>query len=168
MAIQLLGVLPKMDDLFFQLNNHVFSCRVAGLLIRNGYILMQDNGNANLLMFPGGHIKYGEKSQIALLREFKEESEYPIKIDTFLGWEEIFFQWKELKTHQVCAFYTISLNDFYYLNYSTAKSVSDIVGDYPFESKLIWIKKEQLISRTIYPQEVIYRLNDKLSGYLLS
>ena len=54
------------------------------------------------------------------------------------------------------------------LNYSTAKAMSDIVGDYPFESKLIWIKKEQLISRTVYPKEVIYRLNDKLSGYLLN
>lgn len=156
-----------MDDLFFRFNNQVFSCRVAGLLIQQEHILMQDNGDANLLMFPGGHIKYGEQSQCALLREFKEESDYPITINAFLGWDELIFHWKELEAHQICAFYLISLNDAHYSNYSVTKPVNDIVGDYPFKSELIWIKKHQLISRTIYPKDVINRLNDKLNGNLL-
>ena len=157
-----------MEDLFFRCNDQVFSCRVAGLLIQQDYILMQDNGAKKHLMFPGGHIKYGEPSQSALLREFKEESNYPIIINSFLGWEEYNFQWGKLKTHQVCAFYSLLLDDSYSLNYSETNSISDKVGDYSYQSKLIWIKKEQLTSRTVYPIKILNSLNDKLNGILLN
>ena len=155
-----------MQDLFFKTNNKAFSCRVSGILIKDDHILMQFNGNHKKLMFLGGHLKHGETSKYALIRELNEECNFEICVEQFLGWQEFCFDWEEMKTHQVCAFYLLSAKNFE--KDDLIKKSFDTLNNVCFESNLIWIPKSELKHSTVYPVEVLENLNALLNGKLFN
>ena len=67
---------------------HKLRIRVCGILIENDSILLVKHhsiGESNILWAPpGGGIQFGESTEDALIREFKEETGIEIYIDTFL------------------------------------------------------------------------------------
>ena len=69
-----------MKDIIYQADNYVFSYRVGGVLIHNGKILLQKVPNDDGYAFPGGHVTFGETTDVTLVREFKEELGADIQI----------------------------------------------------------------------------------------
>lgn len=60
-------------DWLFVDGNHICDVRVAGVLICGGKILVQRDHDGNEYALPGGHLKYDETLEAALIREYKEE-----------------------------------------------------------------------------------------------
>lgn len=86
-----------------------------GLLIRDGKLLVmrgydekKDNYFYRCL---GGGIEYGEKSDEALRREFKEEIDLEIDIKKFLGIEENIFTYNGKLGHEIVFYYDIDIKD---------------------------------------------------------
>jgi len=100
-----------MADILFKTNDYVFSYRVAGILIRNGKVLLQKPVNDTGYAFPGGHVNFGETNEETLVREFKEEISADINVNGLRWVGEIFFPWGDKPCHQICLYYDISLID---------------------------------------------------------
>lgn len=58
-----------MTDIIFKTEDYLFSYRVAGILVRNGKVLLQKPTNNGAYAFPGGQIAFGETNAEALIRE---------------------------------------------------------------------------------------------------
>ncbi len=56
-----------MQDILFKTESFVFSYRIAGILIRDGKILLQRPRNNDGYSIPGGHVSFGETSDKALI-----------------------------------------------------------------------------------------------------
>ncbi|HHY24608.1 MAG TPA: NUDIX domain-containing protein [Clostridiaceae bacterium] len=100
-----------MSDILFKIENYVFSCRVAGIYIRDSKVLLQKPNNDTRYAFPGGHIELGEINEDALICEFKEEIGAGIKVKKIKWAAEIFFSWGDKPCHQICLYYMIELAD---------------------------------------------------------
>lgn len=59
-------------DWLFEYEHCICHVRVTGLLLRGGFLLAQRSENVYAL--PGGHLRFGETSEEALKREYREET----------------------------------------------------------------------------------------------
>lgn len=82
------------QDWHFQTETYTCDLRVAGVLIRNGYLLVQRDTGGTEYALPGGHVQIGETTMQALLREWQEEMNTPIVCEKLLWTEECFWQWQ--------------------------------------------------------------------------
>ena len=94
---------------FFTEEKSICHFRVAGVLIRNGKIFLQRVENDYAL--PGGHVDYGETSENALVREFKEELNVDISCERLLWVEENFWKWGDKNAHGISFYYLVSLKE---------------------------------------------------------
>ncbi len=84
-----------------------FKFRVCGILEHNGkYLAVKINYN-RFYCLPGGHVELGEDTDIAVLREMREELGYPIKINRLVAINQNFFYTDEGKTFHEIGFYYI-------------------------------------------------------------
>lgn len=96
-----------MKDLQFEENGSVFNCRVNGILVKDGKVLLSKlRGDANWTTV-GGKVTFGETSEEAMLREFREEMGVAIEIDRLLGIVEHFFYFKAKVFHQYLFVYQL-------------------------------------------------------------
>jgi ADP-ribose pyrophosphatase YjhB (NUDIX family) len=79
------------QDILYRSEEFVFSYRIAGVLKQDQRILLQKPQNDVGYSIPGGHVRRGETSQEALIREFKEEIDADIHIEKLLFVGENFF-----------------------------------------------------------------------------
>ena len=98
-----------MTDIICSTNNHIFTYRVAGILIDDGKVLLQSTSDASGFAFPGGHVEFGETGEQALLREFKEEMDVDIEVKGLEWVNEVFFSWGGKPCQQICFYYRIVL-----------------------------------------------------------
>lgn len=96
-----------MADILFKTDEHVFSYRVAGILIRNGSVLLQKPVHDPGYAFPGGHVGFGETNEETLIREFREELAADITVNGLRWVGEIFFPWGGKPCHQICLYYEV-------------------------------------------------------------
>ncbi len=59
-----------MTDILFKADDYVFEVRTAGVLVKDGKILVQRDKDGNEYALPGGHIKLGETTADGLVREY--------------------------------------------------------------------------------------------------
>jgi len=141
-----------LKDWYFSDDNGVCDFRAAGVLIRNDKIFLQHVGNEYAV--PGGHVSFGETSEEALIREFKEETGADIRCGRLIWVEEVFWKWGSKKTHGIAFYYLISLvND---------KDLPDIYVEESNDSKGVmmrWVPIDDIKNLTVYPQYI----KDKIS-----
>ena len=97
-------------DWLFRDDTSLCNVRIAGVLLRDGRILLQRDKNGSEYALPGGHVQIGEETQDALKREFREEMGIDIHIDRPLWTEECFWQWGQRQAHTFTFYYLISGN----------------------------------------------------------
>lgn len=68
-------------DVKFKEKEYSFHYRVVGVIVRDNKYLIQNIGGKDYYVLPGGHVRIGESSEDALIREIKEE----LGIDIFCG-----------------------------------------------------------------------------------
>lgn len=98
-----------MRDILFKTDDYVFSYRVAGVCVRDGFVLLQNTTSDPAYAFPGGHVVLGETNEETLIREFREETGAEIKVGRLRWVAEVFFTWGNKPCHQICLYYDIDI-----------------------------------------------------------
>ena len=94
-------------DWLFKTSEYICDLRVAGVLIRNGKLLVQREIGGVEYALPGGHVKIGETTEAALIREYQEEMNLVIECKHLLCTEECFWEWNGVRTHNISFYYLI-------------------------------------------------------------
>lgn len=127
---------------------------VLGLIKRDGKVLVEEGHDKirkeTFYRFLGGGIEFQEKSNEALVREFKEELDVDIKVGKYLGLLENIFVSNGKKAHELVLLYEGSILDKDY------KETYHIVDD-GSEMDATWIEIEKFKNRELilYPEKVI-------------
>lgn len=98
-----------MSDILFRTDDYVFSYRVAGVCVRDGFVLLQNTTSDPGYAFPGGHVAFGETNEDTLVREFREEIGADIEVGGLRWVAEVFFPWGNKPCHQICLYYDIKI-----------------------------------------------------------
>ena len=150
-------------DILFKNDEHVFSYRVAGLLVREDKILLQRDIWKNHAV-PGGHVSFMETTEETLKREFLEEINAVIGVDRLVAVQENFFMWGEKPCHQLHFYYQIHLEEEN-IQLEGEFPVCDELGDLRVDLDFVWIPLEELDKISVYPRE-IRKLLEKREGVL--
>jgi len=86
-----------------------FDYRVAGILIHNDKVLLHKRRENGAWAPVGGGCEIMEKSSNAAKREFEEETGIKVNIKKLLWVVEDFFNYDDLKIHQVAMYYLLEL-----------------------------------------------------------
>lgn len=142
-----------MRDIIFKTDAYVFSYRVGGVLIHNGRILLQKVPNDDGYAFPGGHVSFGETSDAALVREFREEMHADIEIRRLLLIGENFLPWGKLPCHQINLYYLVSLKEESQIPLDGTFKAFDEAGNVREDLDFCWIPLADVPGITLYPAE---------------
>lgn len=156
------------EDLLLKTDNGLFSYRIAGVLIRDGKILISRALGDTAYAFPGGHVTFGETSQEALIREFKEEMGADISIERLLWVQENFWKWDTNDCHQLCLYYMIRLCDETQIPLEGVFNYQPQLDSEKYKLEFSWIELKQLEDIEFYPefaQEKVLCLSDTIEHF---
>lgn len=95
----------KIDDSYGS-----FKDRFNGILIYNNKILLVKMHSNSFYCLPGGHVKLGESSEEAIIREMKEETGYNVNVNKLVAITENFFTRKDgKKIHELGFYYLVDI-----------------------------------------------------------
>ncbi|WP_432662980.1 NUDIX domain-containing protein [Wukongibacter baidiensis] len=125
-----------------------------GLVKRNDEILVIEAINTKtkkvFYYLPGGGVEFGEESDRALYREFREELNIDILDVEYMTMEEQVFEFEGERKHDVSIVYEVKMpNDFY-----EKDDIELTEGD--TVEKVLWIDKREFISgdKILYPEKL--------------
>jgi len=153
-----------MKDWLFTEGNYVCDLRVAGILVRDGKLLVQRDRDGCEYALPGGRGGIGEVMSEALIREFREETGADVCCRKLLWSEECFWTWKSRKAHNIAFYYLIELregSDIPDDEFVSQKDNCDVV--------LGWMSIDDLNEITIYPafiRQDIHHLDGEMKHYV--
>ena len=134
-------------DWLFTGDGYICDLRTAGVLIRDDMILVQRDRDGKEYALPGGHVRIGETTADALIREYKEETGADIKCRRLLWTEECFWKWNGRDAHNITFYYLIELC----VN-SDIQIMDEFVSHKDNSNVLIgWMPIENLKNIIIYP-----------------
>ncbi len=142
-------------DILYRSEEFVFSYRIAGVLVRDHKILLQKPSNDDGYSIPGGHVRRGETSQEALIREFKEEINADIQVEKMLFVGENFFPWGKQACHQISLYYHVSLRDDTQIPLEGVFKVIDELENKKIDLDFCWIPLSELKKVKVYPTNLV-------------
>jgi 8-oxo-dGTP pyrophosphatase MutT (NUDIX family) len=151
------------NDILFRTDDYIFSYRVAGILIRDGKVLLQKPTNDTGFAFPGGHVSFGETNAETLIREFKEEIGADITVGELKWVAEIFFPWGDKPCHQICLYYLVSLVDDTAIQTSGMFIGDEQIEGRDFKIEFHWVLLADVRKLEVYPSNAAELLG-KLDG----
>ena len=150
------------NDWIFSDEQKICHFRVAGILIRNNKLFVQKD-NDNVFAIPGGHVSFGETSENALIREFKEEIGVDILINRLVWVEENFWEWGKKKAHNISFYYLVSLKNDKDISDTFSKPIKD-----NSDILLSWLDFNEMKNATVYPEfvkEKIENISDNIEHF---
>lgn len=96
-------------DWIFSDDEYVCGLRAAGVLVKDGKILVQHDKGGSEYALPGGHVRIGETLEDGLIREMMEETGAEVRCTRLLWTEESFWNWNGRRAHTVAFYYLIEL-----------------------------------------------------------
>lgn len=133
-------------DWLFTHEKGICHVRVAGVVLKDHKILVQKEVGGGEYALPGGHLKFGETTEEALVREYREEIGAEIACKRLLWIEENFWRWNDRDAHNIC---------FYYLaEFCEEDAVPDGFTPQGDNEEVVfgWIPVEEVPKITVYPQ----------------
>ncbi len=146
------------QDILFNKKKGIFSYRVAGILVREGKVLLQHGVDTAEYAFPGGHVRLGEISIDALVREIKEETGADVTPGRLLWVGENFFPWGKKYCHQIHLYFLITLADEHQIPLEGHFMGRREEGEGPAQVEFCWVDLEALEGLTVYPTCAAERL----------
>jgi ADP-ribose pyrophosphatase YjhB (NUDIX family) len=150
-------------DILFRTDEYIFSYRVAGILIRDGKVLLQKPTNDTGFAFPGGHVSFGETNAETLVREYKEEIGADVTVGELKWVAEIFFPWGDKPCHQICLYYLVTLADDASIPTSGVFVGDEQIEGRDFKIEFHWIPLADVAKLEVYPTNTAELLG-KLDG----
>jgi ADP-ribose pyrophosphatase YjhB (NUDIX family) len=147
-----------MQEIILKTDTFVFSYRVAGILIRDDKILLQKPVDDDGYALPGGHVSFGEISEEALIREFREEIGADIKVERLILVGENFFPWGEKPCQQICLYYLVSLCDPTQIPLEGAFRAYDKIFNERIDIEFSWLSLSQINRIKLYPLNIVEHL----------
>jgi len=144
-----------MPDIRYHTEEFVFSYRTAGILIRDGKVLLQKPDNDDGYAVPGGHVALGETNEETLAREFREECNTEITVGPLRAVAEIFFPWGEKECHQICTYFQVELTSPDSLPQADSFITKEFLEEREFPVRFYWIPIEKLPELLIYPPQIV-------------
>lgn len=95
--------------LSFPAGGTCFNYRVAGVAMRDGYVLVCREDGDDYCMLPGGRVEMGEPSDLALAREMAEELVMPVAVGQLLFTSESFYGRAGARFHELGFIYAMTL-----------------------------------------------------------
>ena len=119
------------------------------LIHRDGKILLAHQIGEPNTFLPGGHVDYGEYTDIALRRELKEELGVDAEIGEFMGIQEYqFMEENEREHHEI--------------NFIYRAQTSEPIQSKESHLEFLWCPVEELTEKTLLPEA----LPDLIKEYL--
>lgn len=152
-------------DWIFSGENWTCGVRVAGVLVRNGKILLQREVNGHEYAVPGGHIHISETMEDGLKREWLEEMGTAIYCQRLLWTEECFWEWKGKKNHSLSFYYRIETEN------PSALPDDGLTHSHKDNGRIVleWVELDALNDIVVYPEfmkEAIYRLDEPIRHFV--
>ncbi|MCI8618056.1 MAG: NUDIX domain-containing protein [Clostridia bacterium] len=148
-----------MEDNDIKIDNGTgnFKFRVNGILMHDNEVLVVKMQNNPFYCLPGGHVKLGEDTQNAVIREIKEETGYNSHINKLITTTENFFERKNgKKIHELGFYYLLNLDDKENVNAKEYEAVEE--NEDKVELHFKWIPIDKLESVDFRPQELKEKL----------
>lgn len=143
-----------MRDILYKEPDFIFSCRVGGILIQNGHILLQKPRSDDYAII-GGHVSRMETTAQTLKREFAEELHADVEVGPLLAVGEIFFPWGSRPCHQISLYYQVQLADPASIPAEGSFAGYDELDNQRIDLEYRWVPLEQLQALTVHPAELI-------------
>ena len=149
----------------FKQDEFTFVCRVAGILVRDGKVLLQKPNNTNEYAFPGGILIFGETTVEALNRRWREETGVNIDVGELKWIEENIFILDGKPCQQICLDYIVNFKD------SENNSITDGFTAFTYSKDdknavcFYWIALDDVKKLTVYPEnaaELLQKLDEPL------
>lgn len=96
-----------MKDIQFAADGGMFNCRVVGICIKENKIFLSKMAADDYWTFIGGKVIFGESSDNAIIREYREEVGAHLQIDRLMAVIENFFELGGKPWHQYIFFYLL-------------------------------------------------------------
>lgn len=134
-----------------------FKFRVNGILIHDNKILLVKIHKNTFYCLPGGHVKLGEDTESAIMREFKEETGYTVRINKLIAITENFFTRKTKKRiHELGFYYLLDIEDNEKINYKESETMEDDMKMY-----FKWISVKEIKNIEFKPVELREKIEKK-------
>jgi len=143
------------QDILYKTDHTVFSYRAAGILVKDGAVLLQKPTNDPGHAFPGGHVTFGETAEETLVREFREEMGAEIEVGGLRWVGEIFIPVGSRRMHQLCLYYDVHLRDPASIPTTGSFQGTESMEGKSFRMGFHWIPIEALDHILVYPPETI-------------
>ena len=137
----------------FKQNDFTFSYRTAGILVRDGKVLLQKPNNTPEYAFPGGLVRFGETSAEALIRRWREETGLDIEVGALKWAEENLFFLDGKPCQQICLDYVVSIKngDIHLLPDGFAANTYS--KDDENAVCFYWVPLEEVQNLKVYPEQ---------------
>ncbi|MDR0861769.1 MAG: NUDIX hydrolase [Oscillospiraceae bacterium] len=152
-----------MTDISYSTGNYIFSYRAAGILVRDGKVLLQKPVGADGYAVPGGQVAFGESHEQTIKREFKEETGADVDVGELKWVEENIFPFDGKTAQQICLNYVVTLTDDKQIPLE-GKFPSKEVGEHPLGETIEfhWLPLAEVKNLNVYPEnaaELLKRLD---------
>lgn len=138
-------------DLKIKQSNINFKSRVAGIVINDNKVLAVKMMDNPYFCLPGGHIKFGESSDEAVLREMEEEINCKFKINKIIAIIENFYEKKGSRFHEIGYYYLVdNLEKLNFNDYSRIENDEGILKNLEFK----WISLDELHNYDFRPENI--------------
>ncbi|MCF6326408.1 MAG: NUDIX hydrolase [Devosiaceae bacterium] len=145
--------------LSFLRGTNKFNYRVAAIIIRNNHVLVCREDDQDYVFLPGGRVEFGERSDMALVREVEEELGCKGKIGNLLFSVENFFDLEGENFHELAKYYKLTLPDDFPFE---IQKPCLITHDEGHELSFYWVEIEEQALKAInlLPKWIRVRLGD--------
>ena len=151
-------------DISFKTGEGRFNYRVCGIIVHDGKLLVMKDDGIGHYYLPGGRVQMHETTDMAVLREMREELLIDAKIDRPLWLNQSFFtlDGTQERFHELCLYYLMDVSETDLL--LRVESFSREEGGHIHTFK--WMPFEHLQDEYIYPlfiKEQIFNLPETLT-----
>ena len=127
-----------------------FKVRVAGILTRNGKVLIHKNPSDDFFALPGGRANVAEDTVHTMIRKMKEEINVDVFVDWLAGVYESFYSNNGEQFHQLTFYYRIGTDD---ASLYERGDTFDGHGDLS-HLKYLWVSLDELDDIVFYPESI--------------
>lgn len=157
------------NEILYDTGSHIFSFRVAGILIWDDNVLLQHNRRDTGFVFPGGRVRFEESSVEALQRLLREKLNTDVTVEGLQWVAEMFFPVEGKPCHQISHFYRVALPEGGPLPRTGSFRSGDLGAVYPQENEFLWQPLSRLDAIEIYPKQAkdrLWRYSDAIRHFV--